>query len=128
MIQIKKHENDGYSVLVGKTEYAAIQPDTDRVQLLSRKEACDLAKALVFLNAECVYYEDNIDKTDDVMTVKKFCKCVKDGGFINDDGHGYFCKDGLRSTLYVQFCDGEVDEIKKTAKRYGFTHIVWYNR
>ena len=62
-------------------------------------------------------YDTVLDKEDDVMTVEDWLNAVKDGCFHNEDGCGYWVKDGLG-------CDDEVFN----STPLDATHVVWYNK
>lgn len=67
-------------------------------------------------NAERIY-DVIVDADDDVMTVKDWLNAVDDGCFSNNDGCGYWVKDGLA-------CG---DEVFSSAP-LDATHVVWYNK
>jgi hypothetical protein len=69
---------------------------------------------------ECIdkrIYDKTVNKEDDIMTIKDWKKNVIAGYFNNDDGNGYWVKDGLA-------CRDEVF----SSKPEDATHMVWYNK
>lgn len=64
-------------------------------------------------------YTKKFDKEwdDDIYTVDEWNKTVEDGWICNDDGCGYWMKDGLKSN----------DEVFSTPQ-LDATHVVWYNK
>jgi len=58
-----------------------------------------------------------LDDDDHIMTAEDFQQCREDGTFCNDDGSGYWVKDGKRSN----------DEVFGTP-RLDATHVVWFNK
>ena len=59
----------------------------------------------------------------DVMPLESFIDCVKSGGFIDYDGHGYYVKDGKETNIMIIPSD-----FKHKSIRTEFDTIVWYNR
>lgn len=68
------------------------------------------------LNDSRLYFKEP-DKYVDIMTVSDWVKSVSEGVFSNDDGCGYWMKNGLISR----------DEIFST-ERLDATHVAWYNK
>lgn len=66
-------------------------------------------------------FDEPKDKYADVMTVKEFADCVKCGGFIPDDGCGYFGTE----THYSY--DGDVWTLIRNLPENA-THVHWYNK
>jgi hypothetical protein len=75
------------------------------------------------------------------MTIKEFIECVNCGGFIDDDGHGYYAtKDKMTNKLILPshitgrtyIFDEKTGKFKTVKiKKYldkKFSHIVWFNR
>lgn len=56
-------------------------------------------------------------KYADIMTIEEWKEAVKDGYIMNDDGCGYWCKDGKESN----------DEVFATFQ-FDATHVAWYNK
>jgi hypothetical protein len=62
-------------------------------------------------------YDGEIDVEDHVMTADDWEQEVEYGSFINEDGSGYWVKNGKRSH----------DEVFGTP-RLDATHVVWFNK
>lgn len=62
-------------------------------------------------------YDGEVPDFADVMTVQEWQEAVEDGWFINDDGSGYWVKDGKESDDMV-FADPQLDA----------THVSWYHK
>jgi len=69
------------------------------------------------------YELSEIPDYGDVMSLKTFLSCVKDGGFIDYDGFGCYVKDGQETNIEIYPSDYHHNSI-----RYEFDTIVWYNR
>lgn len=59
----------------------------------------------------------------DVMSLESFIECVKDGGFIDYDGFGYYVKDGKESNVMIIPSD-----VKRKRIRTDFDTVIWFNR
>lgn len=59
----------------------------------------------------------------DVMKLKDFIECCKEGLFINYDGYGRYVKDGKETNVEIYPSD-----VKNDCIRYEFDTIIWYNR
>jgi len=66
-----------------------------------------------------------IPEYGDVMPVTEWLNSVRQGGFIDYDGHGSLC-DGT-STCNVNISSSDITVFKVTIPSW-VTHIVWYNR
>ena len=62
-------------------------------------------------------YDKPLEKRDHLMTVYDWEIAVEDDSIMNEDGSGYWVKDGLRSRSEV-FSSPQLDA----------THVVWYNK
>ena len=64
-------------------------------------------------------YTKKLDKVwdDHIYTIEEWNKTVKDDSICDDDGNGYWAKDGLKSN----------DEVFSTPQ-LDATHVVWYNK
>ena len=64
-------------------------------------------------------YTEKLDKDwdDDIYTIEEWKDAVNDEWITNDDGTGYWVKDGLKSR----------DEVFSTPQ-LDATHVVWYNK
>jgi len=65
----------------------------------------------------------DIDKDDDVMTIKEFISAVKSGLFVDTDGYGRYVKDGKKTNIEISPSD-----IKYQAIRKDFNTMVWFNK
>lgn len=59
----------------------------------------------------------------DLYTLERFIDLVKNGGFIDDDGFGYYATDEVKSDITIYPSD-----IMENIYRKDFTHIIWFNR
>jgi len=59
----------------------------------------------------------------DVMPLDEFIKCVDSGGFIDYDGSGNYCIDGMETDIKIHPSD-----VKHGAIRWEFDSVAWYNR
>lgn len=59
----------------------------------------------------------------DLYTLERFIDLVKNGGFIDDDGFGYYATDDVKSDITIYPSD-----IMENIYRKDFTHIIWFNR
>jgi len=87
---------------------------------------------------EKIKWEPNI--FGDVIPIESWLECVKDGGFIDYDGHGYLATEKEQSQFIVlpsYVKDGKINRCyKSNGTRYwvndkdmeNFTHINWYNK
>ena len=64
-----------------------------------------------------------IDKDDDVMTIKEFISAVKSGLFVDTDGYGRYVKDGKKTNIKILSSD-----VKYRAIRRDFDTIVWFSQ
>jgi hypothetical protein len=58
-----------------------------------------------------------------IMTLSDFIKNVKSGGFIDYDGYGNYCRDGMMSNIEIFPSDVKHDKV-----RTDFDTIIWFNR
>jgi hypothetical protein len=87
-------------------------PERKRLAELSREERMIMP-----------YELSELPKYGDVMSLKEFIECVKEGGFIDYDGYGHYVKDGKETNIIIHPSD-----IGYKAVRKEFDTIVWYNR
>lgn len=59
----------------------------------------------------------------ELYTLEKFISMVRNGGFIDDDGWGYYATDMTKSDINIYPSD-----ISENIYRTDFTHIIWFNR
>lgn len=62
-------------------------------------------------------YTREVDPETDVFTVEEWKEAVANGSFVNDDGSGFWMKDGKESQ----------DEVFSTEPEDA-THVAWYNK
>jgi hypothetical protein len=62
-------------------------------------------------------YKQKVSKFADLFTVEEWNESVEDGDFIDDDGSGYWVKDGMESR----------DEVFSSSQEDA-THVAWYNK
>lgn len=61
----------------------------------------------------------------DIMTIEEFEAQVKSGGFIDYDGHGYFCTPEMESDIKVT--PSSFPFLKPCVSKE-LTHVIWFNR
>jgi hypothetical protein len=61
----------------------------------------------------------------DLFTYEQFMEEVKEGGINNYDGSGYWAYEDKVSELSYEFYSGNDWAI---LEKYGFTHILWFNK
>ena len=66
---------------------------------------------------------DEIDKDDDVMSIKEFINAVKSGFFVDTDGYGRYVKDNKKTNITISPSD-----VKYQAIRKDFNVMVWFNK
>jgi len=66
---------------------------------------------------------EEIPEYGDLMTMEEFIENCECGGFIDDDGHGYYASEKKMSNIFISPSDVKDKNIKK-----GYTHVVWFNR
>lgn len=59
----------------------------------------------------------------DHMPLGRFIKNVKDGGFIDDDGTGYYA-----TATQMTRIEALPSEIKRGQVNHKYTHVVWFNK
>ena len=59
----------------------------------------------------------------DLYELEKFISMVRNGGFIDDDGWGYYATETTKSDISIYPSD-----ISENIYRTDFTHIIWFNR
>jgi hypothetical protein len=59
----------------------------------------------------------------DVMSLKDFILAVKDGMFIDSDGHGNYCREDKESDISINPSDVRYDSI-----RDDFDTVIWFNK
>jgi hypothetical protein len=89
-----------------------MKPENRRLAELSREERMIMP-----------YELSELPDFGDVMPLKEFIECVKDGGFIDYDGYGHYVKDGKETDIIIHPSDVGYGAIRKE-----FDTIVWYNR
>jgi hypothetical protein len=69
------------------------------------------------------YILSDLSDYGDVMPLKEFIENVKNGCFIDYDGHGRYVKDGKETNIVIRPSDVNYNSIRNE-----FDTIVWYNR
>lgn len=65
----------------------------------------------------------------DLMTLEEFTENVRDGGFTDYDGTGYYASEHLESNVEVDLHRaGEEWDPEPAPSSRKFTHVMWYNR
>jgi hypothetical protein len=85
-----------------------------------RERLCKLSKEMRMLMP---YKLTELSDFGDVMTLKHFIECVKEGGFIDYDGYGRYVKDNQETDIEIHPSD-----VKHKAIRKEFDTIIWFNR
>ena len=67
---------------------------------------------------------EDLDDIGDMFSIKEFKAMCECGGFIDYDGHGYYCKDGKQSDVMVKPSDVKHDAYREDE----FDSVMWYNR
>jgi hypothetical protein len=65
-------------------------------------------------------------ETDDLMTVDEFVNCCKAGGFIDDDGIGYYSDKDRNYKEGNHVSPSEV--VRDCNINRNYTHVLWFNR
>jgi len=68
---------------------------------------------------------EELDDLGDLMTMEDWIDCVKSGGFIDYDGHGYYSDGKRESNKIIHPSDVRRGHLLENEE---FTHVVWYNR
>ena len=109
------------------------------IQTVSNIEAIDIEEAAVGRqdHLKATYLVDmderrNVPLKDgrylrigDLYTYEQFMECVREGGINMHDGYGYWEYEDKVSDLTYEFYSGIDWSI---LEKYGFTHILWFNK
>jgi hypothetical protein len=109
------------------------------IQTVSNIEAIDIEDAAVARqdHLKATYLVDMDEKRNiplkdgrylrigDLFTYEQFMEEVKEGGINNYDGSGYWAYEDKVSELSYEFYTGNDWAI---LEKYGFTHILWFNK
>ncbi len=104
------NNNDKYKTL--ESFLNALSPFKEKLMTLSREKRMIMP-----------YVLSDLPEDADVMTLKDFIECVKDGTFIDDDGSGNYIKDGQMTNIDIYPSDVEYKAIRKE-----FDEIIWFNK
>ncbi len=66
-------------------------------------------------------YTEEIAKYGDVMSLEEWTEAVDQGFFTNEDGSGYFCKDGIMNRTIEVFSKAALGVTDAT-------HVCWFNK
>lgn len=64
-----------------------------------------------------------LDELDHIMPLAEFIACCKYGGFVDDDGSGYYA-----TATHKSLTGARPSEILKGNIDSNYTHVIWYNR
>ena len=113
----EKEQNDPYLHTDPATSWTNfckyMKPEWDRQAKLDREKR-------LLMTPE---FERDVPDYGDVMSLKDFIECCKDGGFIDYDGSGTYAKDGKLSNISIFPSD-----VKHNSVRKDFDTIIWFNR
>lgn len=68
-------------------------------------------------------YVGEIPNYGSVMTIKSFISSCKGGMFIDEDGYGFYIKDGKETDIEIRPSDVEYNAV-----RNDFTQMIWFNK
>ncbi len=108
--QFKAHVADMIQDVVNEVKDAT----RDQLEYL---RSCMNNRLTELISSKGRQYGEEIEKGTDLYTIEEWNEIVSSGGIINDDGFGYWCKDGKESRDHV------FDTPQKDA-----THVAWYNK
>jgi hypothetical protein len=107
-----KEENDPCDGWDEFCEY--MQPEWDALAKLDRERRMIMTPELT---------DREFDADDDVMSLEDFIIAVKDGMFIDYDGHGRYVKGNQESNIHIYPSDVQHKSIRKD-----FDTIIWFNK
>ena len=92
------------------------------------EKANELYKKIIPYSGEYHMIQDDYELHDipdfgDKFVLEKFVDCCKYGGFINNDGYGYYATEDQESTI-----PAIPSEIVAGYVRKDFKYVVWYNK
>jgi hypothetical protein len=92
------------------------------------KRAHDVKKDIYFISKYVRLKKDAIvefgkEWDANIYTIEQFISLVKNGGFVDSDGYGYYATDNGKSDIIIYPSD-----IIENIYRKDFTHIIWFNR
>lgn len=64
----------------------------------------------------------------DPMPIDAWIECVRDGFFIDYDGHGYLATETQMSNVRIYPSDFAKSWFLEKAGKGEFTHVIWFNR
>ena len=89
----------------------------------AKKEIDDLNRLSREKRMMMPYELDDIPDFADVMPIKQFIECVKEGLFIDYDGSGNYVLNGKETNITIYPSD-----VEHGAIRWEFDSVAWYNR
>lgn len=92
----------------------ALEPEASMLDQLSRDKRMIISYELEPIT------EDTIGH---LMPLSEWIDCVREGGFIDYDGYGYYCIGNQKSNVVVYPSD-----LKYQSIRSGFDGVLWLNR
>ena len=91
-----------------------MQPEWDKLAELDRERRMIVTPVLT---------DREFDADDDVMSLEDFIAAVKDGCFIDYDGHGRYVKGNQESNIHIYPSDVQYNSVRKD-----FDTIIWFNK
>ena len=77
------------------------------------------------VNIDNKIQENYVKDSDYLLTLEEWVEMIEDGCIIDDDGHGYYTKNGLITDKNVDFYLTNEDLVE--LKSY-YNGVVWYNK
>lgn len=115
---IEKEANtafDSEMTIVNNLE--AILVEAERLEMENKELTNEVNEVLGIETPNSRIYDEAIPKYGDIMTIEDWDESVEGGYIMDDDGHGYWAKDGLmsRSTTF-------------STQQEDATHVIWFNK
>lgn len=116
LIEVENEYDSVYENIPEGLSYVEVQEILKPVSSKIKEISCKLR-----MIKEPVY--DDLPDYGDIMSLKDFVKNVKDGGFIDYDGYGYYIKGDKMTDIIIKPSDVGFKSIRKD-----FDKIIWFNR
>lgn len=104
-------------------EIAYAAPTPDEFMRLSTIACKPIYDAHMYLKLLVEPHMKELEYYADMMPFEEFLEIVRSGGFINDDGYGFYATETQQTNIVIvpsNIIDG--------VYRKDFTHVIWYNR